>query len=353
MAHRQRTGAEPVGQKLLVASLVLALFAVSLAAQGGGAQGQGGAQGPGGRPGGPGGGAGRGGGRGAPPPPAEPRLDWTVSADLQAPESAHFDYDSNSIFVANINGNVTAKDGNGYISRLTPDGRVVKAQWVTGLNAPKGMRSVKGMLWVADIDEVVGIDIFRERVVERIRVEGATFLNDLAAAPDGAIYTTDSTGGRVYVVMNGKASVFVEGGDLQQPNGILVDGQKVIVGTIGAGGGRGRGAGAGAPPAAGQAPPAGGKLLVFDRTTKQQSELTKDPVGGIDGIERDGNGGYLVSDVLGSRLFYVRPDGTTRDLIKFPAAGADIGYVAWKRHVVVPFLFGNSVSGYDLTGVIP
>jgi hypothetical protein len=298
----------------------------------------------------PGGAGGR--GRGAPPPPpAEPRLAWTATADLQAPESAYFDYDSNAVFVANINGNVTAKDGNGYISRFTPDGRLVKAQWVTGLNGPKGMRSVNGVLWVADIDEVVGIDIFRERVVERVKVDGATFLNDLAAAPDGTIYTTDSTGGRVYMVRNGTSSVFVEGGDLQQPNGILVDGQKLIVGTIGAGGGRGRGAGA--APAAGQAPPAGGKLLVFDRTTKQQSALTKDPVGGIDGIERDGNGGYLVTDVLGSRLFYVRPDGTTRDLVKFEAAGADIGYVAWKRQVVVPFLFGNSVSSYDLTGVIP
>ena len=322
---------------------VLAALAVSLAAQAGGAQGQG-AQGQGG-PGGPGG-RGRG---GPPPPPAEPRLAWTITSDLQAPESAYFDYDSNAVFVANINGQVTAKDGNGYISKLTPDGRMVKAQWVTGLNGPKGMRSVKGVLWVADIDEVVGIDIFRETVVERVKVEGATFLNDLAAAPDGTIYTTDSTAGRVYMVKDGKSSVFAEGGDLQAPNGILVDGQRLIVGTIGAGFGRGRGA----APAAGQAPPPGGKLLVFDRTTKQQSELTKDPVGGIDGIERDGNGGYLVTDVLGSRLFYVRPDGTTRDLIKFEAAGADIGYVAWKRQVVVPFLAANSVSGYDLTGVIP
>jgi sugar lactone lactonase YvrE len=348
-----------MAHRALVALLALAVFVVSLAARGElAAQGEG-VQAPGGRPGGPGGAGGRGGGRGAPPPPAEPRLACTVSADLQAPESAYFDHDSNSVFIANINGNVTAKDGNGYISKLTPDGRMVKAQWVTGLNGPKGMRSVNGVLWVADIDEVVGIDIFREKVVERVKVEGATFLNDLAAAPDGTIYTTDSTGGRVYMVRSGKSSVFVEGGDLRQPNGILVDGQKLIVGTIGAGGGRGRGAGAGGAPAAGQAPGAaqapqpGGKLLVFDRTTKQQSELTKEPVGGIDGIERDGNGGYLVSDVLGSRLFYVRPDGTTRDLVKFEAAGADIGYVGWKRQVVVPFLFGNSVSGYDLTGVIP
>ena len=59
----------------------------------------------------------------APPPaaprPAPPAL-WTVIADIAAPESAFYDAASNSVFVSNINGGVTDKDGNGYISRLTP-----------------------------------------------------------------------------------------------------------------------------------------------------------------------------------------------------------------------------------------
>ena len=61
--------------------------------------------------------------------------------------------------MSSINGQILEKDGNGYISRLSPDGKVVSAKWVTGLNAPKGLRSAGGVLWVADIDEVVAIDI--------------------------------------------------------------------------------------------------------------------------------------------------------------------------------------------------
>ena len=38
---------------------------------------------------------------------------------------------------------------------------MVSAKWVTGLNAPKGIRSLGGTLWVTDIDEVVSIDIAR------------------------------------------------------------------------------------------------------------------------------------------------------------------------------------------------
>ena len=65
---------------------------------------------------------------------------------------------------SSINGQILEKDGNGYISRLTPEGKVVSARWVTGLNAPKGLRSVENTLWVSDIDEVVAIDGFEDLV---------------------------------------------------------------------------------------------------------------------------------------------------------------------------------------------
>ena len=122
--------------------------------------------------------------------PAPPAL-WTLATDIAAPESAFYDVASNSVFVSNINGGVTDKDGNGYISRLKPDGSVVNSKWVTGLNGPKGLRSVRGTLWAADIDEVVGIQISSGRITSRVKIDGATFLNDLATAPDGTFYVSD------------------------------------------------------------------------------------------------------------------------------------------------------------------
>src|SRR5687767_5774059 len=128
----------------------------------------------------------------APQTTPAPTAVWTLTADLAAPESAYHDPASNSVFVSSINGQILEKDGNGYISRLTPDGKVVAAKWVTGLNAPKGMRSVAGTLWVSDIDEVVGIEISSGRITARVRVDGSQFLNDLATAPDGTVYVADS-----------------------------------------------------------------------------------------------------------------------------------------------------------------
>jgi hypothetical protein len=283
----------------------------------------------------------------APARPAPPAL-WSVTADLASPESAFYDVASNSLFVSSINGGVTDKDGNGYISRLTPDGKLVAAKWATGLNGPKGLRSVRGTLWAADIDEVVGIEISSGRITARVKIDGAMFLNDLATAPDGTIYVSDSMKARIYMVKDGKASIFVEGEDLiETPNGVLVDGNRVIVGSMGLGvfgppGGRGRGGGS----------PSGGKLFAFDRTTRARTVITPEPIGGIDGIELDGRGGYLVTDVFGSRLLQVSATGSARTLLQFPGAGADFGYIAARRIAIVPFLNGNSLSAYDLTAAL-
>ena len=56
----------------------------------------------------------------------------------------------------------------------------------------------------------------------------------------------------------------------------------------------------------------GGGLFAFDLKTKQRTVITPEPIGGIDGIEPDGRGGYLVTDVFGSRILQVSSSGATR-----------------------------------------
>ncbi|HEX5109794.1 MAG TPA: hypothetical protein VFV95_15185 [Vicinamibacterales bacterium] len=290
----------------------------------------------------------------APPPgiaAGGPQPLWTVSTDFASPESAYFDSASGALFVSNINGQVLEKDGNGYISRLTPEGKVVAMKWAAGLNAPKGMRSSGGTLWVTDIDEVVAIDIASGRVTSKVKVEGASFLNDLATAPDGTVYASDSNNSTIYAVKNGTSSVFVSGADIVEvPNGVLVDGGRLILGTIGpatAGGRGGARAGRGGGPAA----PAG-RLYAFDLRTKNRTVITAQPIGGIDGIEPDGRGGFLVTDVVGSRLLHVTAAGVSTTVLTFTAGGADFGYSPASRLAVIPFLAGSVVSAWDLTSLV-
>jgi len=260
---------------------------------------------------------------------------WSVTEGLDSPESVYYDAASGFLFSSQIGGDASARDGNGRIVKLTLDGKVIDANWAKGLDAPKGMRSYRGILYVADIDQVVGFDVMTGREVSRVKIADAKFLNDLCTGPDGAIYTTDSFANRVWVIRNGMASLFSDAPQLLLPNGILVDGNKVLVATDGSGG---RG-GAGTP----------ASLFAIDIATKAVTQVTTQSIGTPDGLESDGRGGYITSDVAGGRVFHISANGEARQIRTLDRQPADIAYVAARKLLVVPHLGLNRVSAYDLS----
>src|SRR3977135_1049585 len=93
----------------------------------------------------------------APNRPPVVKAGWTVT-DMRTPESSYLDEGSGYLYVSQIDGQPGDKDGKGRISKLGLDGTVITADWVTGLNAPKGLRSYGGIIWVGGLDGVVGRD---------------------------------------------------------------------------------------------------------------------------------------------------------------------------------------------------
>lgn len=270
---------------------------------------------------------------------------WTVETALASPYSAYYHQRSNSIFVSNINGGRFDKDGNGYLTRIAPNGKVLAEKWATGLNAPKGIRSVGNTIWVADIDELVGFELTADgaRLRSRIRIDGAGAFNDLAVTADGTIFVSEAwrdpaspdRPSRIYMITDGHASVFIEGADAGPvPIGLLVDGGRLIVGT-------------------------GRQLLAFDLKTKVRTIVaTSNAVSEMSGIEPAEPGAYFVSDLLSRKLFHVARDGTVTTLVTFDHGGADIGVRPMVEQLVqagtvfVPFLEQHSVSAYDLYPLI-
>jgi hypothetical protein len=286
------------------------------------------------------------------PATTPPQPLWTVNTGLTRPHSAYYHQQSNSIFVSNYGGSRFNKDGKGYITRLAPNGEVLADKWATGLNAPEGIRSVGSMIWVVDIDEVVGFELTAAggvRLQSRMRIDGAYALNDLATAPDGTLFVSDShtyptppdRPQRIHMIKDGSSSIFIEGEDAgHMPIGLLVDGGRLIVGTSG------RGVGA-------DANIAGGQLLAFDLKTKARTILaTSTAISQIPGIEPAEPGAYFVNSYLSRKLFHVSRDGKVTTLVTFEHGGGDIAIspTAGQRVVsgtlFVPFPFTNSVSAY-------
>jgi hypothetical protein len=254
---------------------------------------------------------------------------------VKAPESVFFDAASGSLFVSQIGeGGPTGKDGDGYISKLTPEGKVVAAKWVTGFDSPKGLRSSGGKLWVSDIDQLIGIDIAQAKISDRILVSGAKFLNDVDCDAQGTVYVSDTFGGKIYQVKNGEVTVFAEGEVAESPNGLLVDGGRLLVAGWGSSDGEKK---------------ALGKLFALSLAKKEKTLITRQPLGNLDGLEVVGRNSYVVSDWMAGKIFYVGADGTANLLIQLPQGAADIAYLADRRLLIVPQMMENKVTAFDLS----
>ena len=265
-----------------------------------------------------------------------PSIAWELSEGVQSPESAYFDEASGFLFVSQIgSGGATGKDGDGYLSKLTPDGKVVALKWITGLNAPKGQRSHKGRLWVSDIDRLVEIDMAAGKVVAEIPVSGAKFLNDVACDADGTVYVSDTTGSKIYRFLNGQVEVFAEGEDLEYPNGLLVVGDNLVVASWG-------------KPNDDFSTEVPGRLFTLNLKTKEKSLITPEPFGNLDGLETVRGGRYFVSDWSAGKVFLISGDGRSRLLLQLPKGAADIGIVPSERLLIVPQMLENKVTAYRI-----
>jgi sugar lactone lactonase YvrE len=121
-----------------------------------------------------------------------------ADAGFRTPESVLYDAGRDVYLVSNINGGPSEEDNNGFISMVSPDGQVKALHWIQAqkngvtLHAPKGMAIHAGILHVADIRCVRRFQLSTGAPAGETCVDGATFLNDVVAAPDGTIYVSDT-----------------------------------------------------------------------------------------------------------------------------------------------------------------
>ena len=247
---------------------------------------------------------------------------WRLDG-LSDPESVALAADGRSLYVANVAGEGDVRDGNGFISRISMGGKMLQRQWVTGLDAPKGAIVAGGRLYVSDIDKLVEIDTATAKVVARYPAPGATFLNDVAVAPDGTVLAADSGAGRIFALKAGTMTVWSAEAELKSVNGLLPEPGRLLVTTM------------------------EGKLLSMDYGTRAAKVLATG-LGQADGVARADGENYLVGEWPG-RLFYVSPDGQKKTLLDSRAGETYINdFIKVGDLLIVPNWKPGSVTAYRM-----
>ncbi|MFC3415987.1 SMP-30/gluconolactonase/LRE family protein [Algoriphagus hitonicola] len=246
---------------------------------------------------------------------------WETPATLETVESVLYDEATGAIYTSNIIGqDPQEKDGKGSISIIDKDGNIISQDWVTGLNAPKGMGIANGKLYVTDITDLVEIEIATATVTNRWPVEGAEFLNDVATFEEN-VYFTDMNTGKVHLYTNGEISTVSEGHE--SINGIAVADDGTIYGLDASG--------------------------LKKWNADGSATVINDQVTGGDGLVILGDGNFVASRWQGEIWFASEGDQTKMlDTTEEESNTADIGYNPADKVVYVPTFFKNKVVAYKL-----
>ena len=226
---------------------------------------------------------------------------WETDTLLKVPESVLFDAGNKVLYVSNIDGtDPWGNDGKGSIGKVGLDGKIIAAEWVTGLSAPKGMGLYKNKLYVADLTNIVVIDQQKGTIDKMIPVEGAGGLNDISISIDGIIWVSDSKEKKIYKIENDHPSVYLE--NLKGPNGVLMRGKDLYIVD------------------------AGGFYKVNE--DKTLTLIAEGMEGGTDGIENIAGNDFLVSCWQGA-IWFISEKGEKQLLLDTKGENkntADIGY---------------------------
>ncbi len=249
---------------------------------------------------------------------------WQTTSDFRTPESVCFDQQRNIFYVSNVAGGPSDKDNNGFISTLSIDGKILKLDWCKGLNAPKGMGIAGNYLYVTDIDAIVKIDIAQQKIIKRIVIKGAKFLNDVTVDKDGTVYFSDMNDNAIYRLRGSEPELFIKSERLNQPNGLFIEGNNLLAGLR-------------------------DRIVIINLKSKEITDFILN-TGGIDGIVADGKGNYIISDWLGN-VHLVSPKNSKEKLLDTTSEkinAADIEFIPSQRMLVIPTFGDNRVMAYQL-----
>lgn len=279
-----------------------------------------------------------------------------VYGAIYSAESCSYDPVRDVLVVPNRGVPQNVRTNDSWISLINHDGSVHTSRWIGIQNAndranlnpplvindPLGSDIVNGMLYLADRDggtsnDVPSVAVIRQfnmksgAPVKEIRIEDSPWINDLAVAEDGNIYTTqtgdfgenpDTLSWKVWkITPGGDAVVFAEGLPLLQPNGIALDPEgNIVVVNFG-----------------------NTEVLTFSRAGELlKTETAVQPAS--DGLVIMPDGTKYISSVRQGGVSRIRPGESAELIAKNIPSAASMCYDAGANQLVIPMTSNGTLA---------
>lgn len=253
---------------------------------------------------------------------------WTTEPVLRTPESVVFDPVDEVFYVSGYDAyRRSTTTGLQSLARVSMEGEIESLDWVGGLFHPTGLALRGRTLLVVDRGGLVEIDLEAGDLAGRRAVPGAVFLNDIALDEAGRIYLSDSAAGVVYRLDGEVAEAWVQGGEIDRPNGLHVLGEELFVGNNG-----------------------DRSLKAIDLESGRVRLVARLGPGIIDGLSEDGEGNLLASHWEG-RLYRITPKGEVTKILDTSNSSrlvADFTFVPERGLLAVPSFTDNRLTLYRL-----
>jgi len=265
---------------------------------------------------------------------ADKRIE-VASVGFQTPESAEYYEQEDLYLVTNINGNPLEKDGNGFVSKVKPDGTVLNLKWIDGskegveLDAPKGAEIVGNYLYITDLQNIRVFELPSGKPHKTIHIKDSTFLNGITMAGENSVYVTDSglkegfapsgTDAIYKISRNGKVKSILKDPEMGRPNGIITTKNEIYVVTFGS-----------------------GELFKIDEKHMKHS-MTHPSKAGLDGFILLNDGSFLISSWGESAIYSRDKNGTYQILFSNLDAPADMGLDTKRNRLLIPLFKQNKL----------
>lgn len=253
---------------------------------------------------------------------------WETEAVFSVSESVLYDSKRDVLYVTNFDQFTRTTSGRDqHISKLSLGGEIIDLQYIDSLDNPLGMCIHKDKLYIAEKGGFAIADLESARVIEHVPIPEAMFPNDIEVDEQGKVYVSDSRKNVVWRIVEGKASIWLEGKEILDPNTIRIIGERLYVGNSG-----------------------DQQLKAFDLETKEIEVIADFVPGFIDGIRPLPDGELLVS-LWDGKLYLVSNEGELSQLLDLKNEGtyiADFEYIHETGMLYIPGFFVNKVIAYKI-----